>query len=80
MQKPNKEQIKQLLKSGFDYKLIAFEFQIPIEKIELIKKELEQANFVKDKNTKQKLISKKREVSSHEKFMIMRDRYKKLSS
>lgn len=78
MQKPSKEQIKQLLKSGFDYKLISFEFRIPIEEIELIKKELEQTNFVKDKNTKRKLISKKREVSSHEKFMIMRDRYKKL--
>lgn len=78
MQKPNKEQIKKLLKSGFDSKLIAFEFQIPIEEIELIKKELEQTNIVKNKNTKRKLISKKREVSAHEKFMIMRDRYKKL--
>ena len=78
MQKPNKEQIKKLLKSGFDSKLIAFEFQIPIEEIELIKKELEQSNIVKNKNTNRKLIGKKREVSAHEKFMIMRDRYKKL--
>lgn len=78
MQKPSKEQIKQLLKSGFDPKLIAFEFQIPIEEIELIKKELEQVSFVKNKNTKRKLISKKREVSAHEKFEIMRARYKKL--
>ena len=37
MQKPNKEQIKKLLKSGFDSKLIAFEFQIPIEKMKYIK-------------------------------------------
>lgn len=78
MQKPNKEQIKKLLKSGFDTKLIAFEFQIPIEEIELIKNEVYQTNFVKNKNTKRKLTGKKREISSHEKFMIMRDRYKKL--
>lgn len=78
MQKPNKEQIKKLLKSGFDSKLIAFEFQIPIEEIELIKNEVYQTNFVKNKNTKRKLTGKKREISSHEKFMIMRDRYKKL--
>ena len=78
MQKPNKEQIKKLLKSGFDSKLIAFEFQIPIEEIELIKNEVYQTNFVKNKNTKRKLTGKKREVSAHEKFMIMRDKYKKL--
>ena len=78
MQKPNKEQIMKLLKSGFDSKLIAFEFQIPIEEIELIKKELEQSNIVKNKNTNRKLIGKKREMSAHEKFMIMRDKYKKL--
>lgn len=78
MLKPNEvEEIKKLIKYGFDLDLISFEFDIPIEDIKQCKLELEE----KRKNDLNKKRSTKKVVKNNQpdsKIKQMRERYKKL--
>ena len=59
----NKEQIKKLIKNGFDIKLISFELDIPVEELIQYKMEIEQS---KESN------------KANSKITQMREKYKKL--
>lgn len=66
----DKNQIKKLIENGFDIELVAFEFNIPIEKIIECKKEIEQQRI-------NEIISK-RNSEAHNKMRKARKKYQKL--
>ena len=78
MLKPNEvEEIKKLIKYGFDLDLISFEFDIPIEEIKQCKLELEEKRKVDiDKKRSTKKVVKNNQPDL--KIKQMRERYKKL--
>lgn len=73
------EEIKKLIKNGFDLELISFELDIPIEEIRQCKLELEtikKSNSVKTYSAREIIDSKNKHA--HSKMQQMRERYKKL--
>lgn len=78
MLKPNIQQIAKLIKEGFNPQLIAFEFRIPIEKINSIKRELEHPKKVKKPIKDDKSERIKRRISSYQKLQMMRNKYNRL--
>ena len=73
------EEIKELIKNGFDLELISFELGIPIERVTQYKLELETINksdYIKTHSTR-KIIDGKNE-NAHTKIQQMREKYKKL--
>jgi len=73
------EEIKKLIKNGFDLELISFELDIPIEEIRQCKLELETSNksgLVKTYSAREIIDSKNK--YAHSKMEQMRERYKKL--
>lgn len=80
MIKNNKvEEIKKLIKNGFDLELISFELDIPIEEIRQCKLELETSNkpgLVKTYSAREIMDGKNK--YAHLKMEQMRERYKKL--
>lgn len=75
------EQIKKLIKKGFDPELISFELDIPIEKVKQCELELEletskKLNLSKNYSDREKNKSKNKQARSE--MELMRERYKKL--
>lgn len=73
------EEIKKLIKDGFDLELISFELDIPIEKIKQYKLELEtikQSNLVKTYSAKEIIDNENNQA--HSRMQQMREKYKKL--
>lgn len=73
------EEIKKLIKNGFDLELISFELDIPIEEIRQYKLEsetLRKSNSVRVYSTKEIIDSKNK--NAHSKMEQMRERYKKI--
>ena len=73
------EEIKELIKNGFDLELISFELGIPIERVTQYKLELEtisKSDYIKTHSTR-KIIDSKNE-NAHTKIQQMREKYKKL--
>ena len=73
------EEIKKLIKNGFDLELISFELDIPIEEIRQYKLESEtvrKSNSVRVYSTKEIIDSKNK--NAHSKMEQMRERYKKI--
>ena len=73
------EEVKKLIKNGFDLELISFELDIPIEEIkqcELELKMLEKSNLAKTYSTQKSTSDKNKQTGS--KMQQMRERYKKL--
>lgn len=73
------EEVKKLIKNGFDLELISFELDIPIEEIKQCKLELEtikQPNSTKIYSAKEIIDSENKQA--HSKMQQMRERYKKL--
>lgn len=73
------EEIKKLIKNGFDLELISFEFDIPIEEIRKYKSELETIK----KSNSVKAYSDREIIDSKNKYSILkmeqlREKYKKL--
>lgn len=69
----NREVLENLIKEGFDLKLIAFELKVPIEKLEEYKRVMEKYNLLKsDKNEKSDYNVINREIQR------MRSKYKEL--
>ena len=74
------EEIKKLIKNGFDLELLSFELDIPIEEIRQYKLELEtsnKSNSVKTYSARDIIDSKNKQA--HLKMEQMREKYKKLS-
>ena len=74
-----KEEIKKLIKHGFDLELISFELDIPIEEIkqcELELKMLEKSNLAKTYSAQKTTNGKNKQTGS--KMQQIRERYKKL--
>lgn len=71
------EEIKKIIKSGFDLELISFELDIPLEEIKELKKELDKENkAVKTRSAKE--IIDERNNAAHKKMVQLRERYKRL--
>lgn len=71
------EEIKKLIKNGFDLELISFELDIPIEEIIQCKLEIERkSNAVRVYSAKEIIDSKNR--YAHSRMEKMREKYKKL--
>ena len=73
------EEVKKLIKNGFDLELISFELDIPIEEIKQCKLELEtmkQPNSTKTYSAKEIIDSENKQ--DHSKMQQMKERYKKL--
>ena len=73
------EEVKKLIKNGFDLELISFELDIPIEEIKQCKLELEtmkQPNSTKTYSAKEIIDSENKQA--HSKMQQMKERYKKL--
>lgn len=73
------EEVKKLIKNGFDLELISFELDIPIEEIKQCKLELEtikKSNLAKTYSAKEIIDSENKQA--HLKMQQMRERYKKL--
>lgn len=73
------EEVKKLIKNGFDLELISFELDIPIEEIKQCKMELEtikKSNLTKTYSAKEIIDSENKQA--HSKMQQMRERYKKL--
>ncbi len=73
------EEIKKLIKNGFDLELMSFELDIPIEEIIKYKLELEKtrkSNAVKTYSDREIIDSKNKQ--GHSKMQQMREQYKKL--
>lgn len=73
------EEVKKLIKNGFDLELISFELDIPIEEIKQCKMELEtmkQSNSTRTYSVKEIIDSENKQA--HSKMQQMRERYKKL--
>lgn len=71
MEKSRIEEIKELIQSGFDLELIAFELDIPLEYITQLKKEMEEPRVNEKAN-------KKIDSKSYGRMRHMRERYRKL--
>lgn len=73
------EEIKKMIKNGFDIELISFELDIPIEEIRQYKLEIETNNKINSVKTysAREIIDKKNK-EAHLKMQRMRERYKKL--
>ena len=80
MVKPNElEEVKKLIRNGFDLELISFELDIPIEKIKQYKIELEttkKSQSTKKPRTREKMNSRNKQANS--KMQKMREKYNKL--
>ena len=80
MVKPNElEEVKKLIRNGFDLELISFELDIPIEKIKQYKIELEttkKSQSTKKPRTREKMNSRNKQAKS--KMQKMREKYNKL--
>ena len=80
MKNNEKEEIKKLIKHGFDLELISFELDIPIEKIKQCELELKEPQIFKSEkspsndNQTRKVVKK----SNHTKIQKMREKYNKL--
>lgn len=73
------EEIKKLIKNGFDLELISFELDIPIEELRQYKLELETSKKSNSTRTySAKEIIDSRNKQAHSKMEEMRKRYKKL--
>ena len=73
------EEVKKLIKNGFDLELISFELDIPIEEIKQCKMELEtmkQPNSTRTYSAKEIIDNENKQA--HSKMQQMRERYKKL--
>lgn len=73
------EEVKKLIKNGFDLELISFELDIPIEEIKQCKLELEtmkQPNSTKTYSAKEIIDSENKQA--HSKMQQMKERYRKL--
>ena len=73
------EEIKKLIKNGFDLELMSFELDIPIEEIMQYKLELEKTNKSKPiKTYSAREIIDNKNKQAHSKMQQMREQYKKL--
>ena len=73
------EEVKKLIKNGFDLELISFELDIPIEEIKQCKLELEtmkQPNSTRTYSAKEIIDSENKQA--HSKMQQMKERYRKL--
>lgn len=71
------EEIKKIIKSGFDLELISFELDIPLEEIKELKKELDKQNrTVKTRSAKE--IIDERNNAAHKKMVQLREKYMQL--
>lgn len=79
MLKYNKEEIKELIRNGFDLELISFELDIPLEDIKQIKQKIDkQESTRKGKRYSYSEIVSNRNKEAHQKMQQMRERYKNL--
>lgn len=73
------EEIKKLIKNGFDLELISFELDIPIEEIKQYKLELETAKkFNSLRGYSEKEIINSKNKYAYPKMEQMREKYKKI--
>lgn len=73
------EEIKQIIKKGFDLELISFELDIPIEELKKYKDEIERNNNLsKTKKHNEKEIIDKKNIKAHSKMQKMREKYNQI--
>ena len=73
------EEIKQIIKKGFDLELISFELDIPIEELKKYKDEIERNNNLsKTKTHNEKKIIDKKNIKAHSKMQKMREKYNQI--
>ena len=73
-----KDEIKKLIKSGFDLELISFELDIPIEEVEQCKKELEVKKSSTAKIYTAQEIIERENRQAHQRMEQIKERYRKL--
>ena len=73
------EEIKQIIKKGFDLELISFELDIPIEELKKYKDEIERNNNLsKTKTHNEKEIIDKKNIKAHSNMQKMREKYNQI--
>ena len=73
-----KDEIKKLIKSGFDLELISFKLDIPIEEVEQCKKELEVKKSSTAKIYTAQEIIERENRQAHQRMEQIKERYRKL--
>ena len=73
-----REEIEELIKKGFDLKLISLEFDIPLEELEKIKAYLDAYKTKRRATSKESSKKDEKEDNIYDRIIQLRDRYNKL--